>query len=103
MAWKESIIMNGEEKKQWDRQGEKQTFPSASFSCFSAAACFTLASRTILWASYRAGRHADRQIPKRAVYWIGHMFTRRSLLVVQGKNITVTPHLINQFYVNFVK
>lgn len=27
------------------------TFPRASFSCFSAVACFTFASRTILWAS----------------------------------------------------
>lgn len=30
--------------------------PRASFSCFSEAACFMLASRTILWASWEEGR-----------------------------------------------
>lgn len=32
------------------------TLPRASFSCFSDAACFMLASRTILWASWEEGR-----------------------------------------------
>lgn len=32
------------------------TLPRASFSCFSDAACFMLASRTILWASWEGGR-----------------------------------------------
>lgn len=47
------------------------TLPRASFSCFSDAACFMLAARTILWASWEEGRlrvsaegPADTQQPR---------------------------------------
>lgn len=40
----------------WFRAGRGLTLPRASFSCFSDAACFMLASRTILWASWEEGR-----------------------------------------------
>lgn len=44
------------------------TFPRASLSCFSDAACLVFASRTILWASY--SRENKKQ-------WKTHLYTKQ--------------------------